>query len=476
MKKPVFFLLSVFLFISCGKELETITVKSDTTELLDAPADSVYDDIAPSTDDFVQIRFGEIAPIESLDPLYATSNSEWRVINLIYEGLTSLNSFGNPAPGLAKRWVVNDDSTQFTFHLRTNVYFHDSPAFESGKGRRFTAKDVRYVFERMANNNVPDFTANHFQDIRGFSAFHNEQTFVKNPVKRVLKTIEGIKLPNDSTVVFYTNKTASDFLVRLAHPMASIYASESVPSGNGPIQKAAGTDRFSFIKKEDNAHLLTQNTAYRGFSPKVNRLDIISGLSETDLYQQFAQNNLDALIELGSSTLISIADSSGQLLNSFEGSYVLNETPVGSDYSFYFNQDSGQEGPLNTLIQNVDPQNLLPFAFLGNVSLNQVESTTESPNESTQLIVTQSGHPFERYLLDQLATTATGQSFTVSMNASYALSEDVTLSTKPYPGTQEYLRWEAPVYILHNTSISGISIEHEPWNLSLVSIKTSGGN
>ncbi len=476
MKKLLLLLISVFVLISCGKELETVTVKSDTSELLNAPADSIYTEMDPSQDDFVQIRLGEIAAVESLDPLFASSNSEWRVLNLIYEGLTGLNSSGNPAPALAKRWEVNSDSTQFTFHLRTDVHFHDSPAFENGSGRRVAASDVRYVFERMADDNVPDFTANHFEDIRGFTAYHSEQTLVKNPEKRAFDTIEGLKIRNDSTVVFFLNTSSSDFLERLAHPMASIYAKESVPTGNEPIQTAAGTDRFAFIKKEGNAHLLTQNKAYRGFTPKINRLDIVSGLEEKDLYQELARNNLDALIEVGSSTLMSVTDSTGTLLNSFTDTFQLNQTATHSNYSFYYNRNSGQSASLNELISNTDFETLLPLSALGSINVKQVESATAEPDSSRRLVITQTVHPFEVFLLDKLATKAAGMDFSFSMNASFALYNDITFTTRPYPETQKFLEWKSPVHILSSESISGISITHEPWNISLVSVKKTGGS
>ncbi|WP_428235511.1 ABC transporter substrate-binding protein [Gracilimonas sp.] len=477
MKKFVLLIISVFVFISCGKELETVTVKSDTSELLNAPADSVYTEIDPAQDDFVHIRFGEIAAIESLDPLFASSNSEWRVMNLIYEGLTGLNSSGNISPALAKRWEVNTDSTQFTFHLRTDVYFHDSPAFENGSGRRFVASDVRYAFERMADNDVPDFTANHFGDIRGFVAYHSEQTLVKNPDKRAFNTIEGLKIRNDSTVVFFLNKPSSDFLERLAHPMASIYAKESVPAGNGLIQKAAGTGRFAFIKKEGNAHLLTQNKEYRGFTPKINRLDIVSGLEEKDLYQELARKNLDALIEVGSSTLMSVTDSTGTLLGSFTDTFQLNQTSTYSDYSFFYNQNSGQSASINELISNADLENLLPLSAMGTVTTNMVGAADGAePDSSRQLVITQTVHPFEVFFLDKLASLATSMDFSFSMNTSFALYDDISLTTRPYPDTEKFLSWKSPVYILSSPAISGISITHEPWNISLVSVKKTGGS
>ncbi|HBX65776.1 MAG TPA: hypothetical protein DEG32_06350 [Balneolaceae bacterium] len=423
----------------------------------------------------MQVRLGEIATIESLDPLYASSNSEFRTINLLYEGLTSLNGLGSPTPRLAKSWDVNSDSTRFIFNLRTNIYFHDSSVFEGGNGRRFKASDVSYIFKRMTDNNVPDFTADHFKDIRGFSAYHNEQTYIKDPAKRVLTSIGGIVVRNDSTVIFHMNKPAPDFLKRLAHPMASVYAKESVPT-TGLIQKAAGTGRFAFIKKEGNAYLLTTNKDYRGFIPAISRLDIISGLSEKDLYQQFAQGNIDALVELGASTLLTVADSSGNLNQSFINQFNLSKAEATSSYNLYYNTSSGQDNQLSEFFTALKPEALLQNKALGSVKIDSVNLTSNQNTATRQFVVTQTEHPFELFLLNNMAPQATGANFSFSMNASYAISDNVTFTTRPYPGTQKFLSWESPIYILSNNRVSGLKVDDEPWNLSFTSLKISGAN
>lgn len=475
MNKFIYLLIPVFFFLSCGSELDTVTVNSDTKELFNAP-DTSSTSPNVNDDNFVQLRLGEIAPIESLDPLFATSNSELRINHLIYEGLTGLNSSGNISSELAKSWEVNSDSTQFTFHLRTNVFFHDSQVFESGNGRRVTAQDVRFVFERMAHFDVPDFMAKSFNDIRGFSAYHNEQSYVKDPSKRVLKGVEGIKVRNDSTIVFFTNKSASDFLTRLAYPGASIYARESVPKGPGPIQQAVGTGPFSFIQKEGNAHLLTVNNNYRGFTPPLNRLDFVSGLAEKDLYQEFARQNLDALLEVGTSTLQTIADSTGNLLTQFYRDYELSRSSVHAEYKLYFNENSGQGTQVNELLEMLNPDELVGSEAFGSVSLFPVKTTAGQASSNRQLVISQADHPNAVYLLDKLANIAAANDFSFSMSPSYALSDEITFTNFPYPGTTKFLSWKAPIYILGSTRVSGIEIGATPWDLSLTSLNISGGS
>jgi ABC-type transport system substrate-binding protein len=476
MKKLFLYVLPFLLITSCGKGPETVTVRPDTSELFTAP-DSAVSETETDDDEFTQIKIGEPASINSLDPLFAESGSEWRAIHLIYETLVSLDENGEPAPGLAKSWTVNEDSTQFVFHLNATTTFHDSPFFESNTGRRVVASDIKFIFDRMASNNVPDFAADHFKDILGFSAYHTEQTFIKDADRRVYSTIEGIRARNDSTVVFIMNSPAGDLLKRLAHPMTSVYPKESVRSQTKPIQQAVGTGAFRFIQKEKQAHLLTVNENYTGDQPDIDRLDIISGLNERDLFQSFARMDLHALIELGPSSILTVADSTGRLLQSYYQDYSLSRSGATSDYSLYFNQNSGQASQLNEAIPLLNRRTLLNTPALGAISVDSVEAPASSdPSNGSQFIVTQTKHPFYQFLLNTIAPqfSQTGTSF--SMSASYAMSDKTTFSTLPYPETKRFLNWESPLYILTHSDVSGIRINHQPWNIDLSELKLNRSN
>lgn len=476
MKKLFLFLLPFLVITSCGKGPETVTVNPDTNDLFTAP-DSVATESDSEDDEFIHIKIGESAKINSLDPLFAESGSEWRAINLIYEKLVSLDENGDPAPGLAKRWTVNDDSTQFVFHLRTNTYFHDSSIFDGNTGRRVVASDIKYMFDRMAKGNVPNFVADHFKDILGFSAYHTEQTFIKDPEKRVYSTIEGVRTENDSTVVFFMNRSSGDLLDRLTHPMASVYPRESVRSDNKSIQQAAGTGAFRFVQKEGEAHLLTLNDNYSGDQPDIDRLDIISGLNERDLFQEFARTELHALIELGPSTILTVADSSGNLLENYYQNYSLTKTGIISEYPLYFNQNSGHASQLNEIISSLNPESLLINPALGTVSIDSVETSAQShSSEQSQFVVTQTEHPFYLFLLNNTAPQVSSSDRSFSMSASYAMSNETTLSTLPYPDTELFLNWESPLYILNQSGVSGIKIEGHPWNLDLSELEINRSN
>ncbi|MAO63432.1 MAG: hypothetical protein CL666_00375 [Balneola sp.] len=472
MKRISIFIVLLTFVVSCGPSLETTTVSSDPAELLSIDTSRVETETDAAADDFVHLKLGEISKIHSLDPLFAESNSEHRVHNLVYEQLVGTNQLGNPSPELAHRWDVNNDSTQFTLQLRTDIYFHDSPVFGSGTGRRFTAQDVRFAFERMAMNEVPDWAAQLFSDIRGFNAFHKEQTLIKDPAKRVIGSIEGLKVRNDSTVIFILNESSDDFLERLAHPYASIYPRESIPAKVGPIQQAAGTGRFKFIQKNDNTHLFTTNKNYRGVTPRLNRLDIVSGLDERELYQRFARKDLDVLIEVSFPTIQTITDSSGTLLPQFIPIYKLQNSEVEAVHAVYYNESARQEAQVNNLLDSLSATELIGQPRWGDVEFLPLESNSAAGNqENRSLVSSRIQHHNEWVLFNNLANAAAGYGFTFTVTPSLAPATYTTFTTLPFVNTTPVIRWRAPVFVLSHASVEGLNIQHFPWELNLTSLQ-----
>lgn len=470
--------LAAILFVSCGKGPETVTVKSDP--LVPTGNDTTQPDtlLDAATDDseFIQFTLGEFDTIHSLDPLFISNNSEARIAQLIYDGLVGINRLGNIQPAIAKRWEVNRDSTRFTFYLRSDVYYHDSDVFNSGIGRKVVASDIRYLFERMASVQVPDKAAEMFKGIRGFQAYHNEQTMVKDATRRALTSIDGIEVRNDSTILFIMNRRAGDFIRNLAHPVASVYPRESV-SGNRPVMKAAGTGRFYLVKKETNRHILAINTDYRGVVPELNRLDIISGLSSGDLFQAFAGKEIDLLPELSPEALEKAVMPDIGLQPSYRDNYRLIQTGLNLHQYIYLNEASGKAGEVARLLSALPDSSAIRNPLFGQVTLTGMQDSVSSdtPPRRSSFSFAQAQSIAGRHLVDKFATSAASAGATVSMNASFALSDEVTFTTDKMPGTRAILHWQYPMLALSQPGISGIRFGPAPWNLDLSDINRSGG-
>jgi peptide/nickel transport system substrate-binding protein len=91
-----------------------------------------------------------VGRVQRLNPLFAQLNPVDRDITaLIFEGLTRTDSYGEPIPALAQRWIISSDGLEYIVFLREDVLWQD--------GVPFTAADVVYTMSLLRS---PDFPGN----------------------------------------------------------------------------------------------------------------------------------------------------------------------------------------------------------------------------------------------------------------------------------------------------------------------------
>jgi ABC-type transport system substrate-binding protein len=99
-------------------------------------------------------RFNELGDVTSLDPAMSGSFENNWAINQLYNGLVEMDDSLNVEPCIATSWTISDDGLIYTFHLRQDVVFHDDPQFPGGKGRKVTASDFVFSFDRLFDRTV----------------------------------------------------------------------------------------------------------------------------------------------------------------------------------------------------------------------------------------------------------------------------------------------------------------------------------
>lgn len=119
--------------------------------------------------------------VTSLDPAFARNQMNIWCVNSLFNGLTQLDTNLQVKPSIAKSWEASTDGLTYTFHLRSDVYFHDNELFQNGKGRLVTAQDFVYSFHRIIDPKVASAGAWIFNDkidsTKPFEAL-NDTTFV----------------------------------------------------------------------------------------------------------------------------------------------------------------------------------------------------------------------------------------------------------------------------------------------------------
>jgi peptide/nickel transport system substrate-binding protein len=87
-----------------------------------------------------EIRFGFTTEPATLDPLSAQNTADGRSILFnVFEGLVKPDTDGMMRPCIAESWVIEQNGSVYTFHLREGVRFHD--------GSFVTAQDVKFSLD-----------------------------------------------------------------------------------------------------------------------------------------------------------------------------------------------------------------------------------------------------------------------------------------------------------------------------------------
>ena len=159
-------------------------------------------------------------------------------------------------PGLATRWEADTSGAVYTFHLRTDATFHDGRPISRPHGARppSAARSPSRPRARAPGRSLP---------IRGAAAFAAGEA----------GDVEGIAVPDDSTIVFTLEEPLNIFPKLLAMPAAAI-----VPDAGGPdFERAPGRQRALAVRRlvaRRRARPRGRNEGYWGGRPASDTLRI----------------------------------------------------------------------------------------------------------------------------------------------------------------------------------------------------------
>ena len=196
------------------------------------------------------LRYGYHAAATSadtLDPAYRTSSTDGLFQGLVSEQIVRLDENLTPTPHLAERWEANADGTEWTFHLRDGITFHD--------GKPFVAADVVYTFQRLLD---PDVASPGAGGLPGLEP-------------------DGITAPDDRTVVMRLTQPNVDWPEAITNSHTRI-----VPEGATNADLAAqslGTGAYridEFIPGEISTVFERNENYWQPDLPKVDFFEVIT--------------------------------------------------------------------------------------------------------------------------------------------------------------------------------------------------------
>ncbi len=260
-------------------------------------------------------HYNEVTGIASLDPAFAKNQSIMWAVHQLYNTLVETDDNLNMVPSLAKSWDVSADRKEYIFHLRTDVFFHNNDAFPGGKGRKMTARDVCYSFNRIIDKNTAS---------SGAWIFNNR-----------VDTSAGFTAVNDSTFRLRLIRPFNPVLGLLSMQYCSIVPKEVVEQyGKDFRSHPCGTGPFKMIAwEEGQAMVMVKNDRYfekdsLGVSlPYLDGIKISFYDSRATEFLLFQQGQVDFINDIDPSFKDEVISKKGELKPVWAGKIVLAKHP-----------------------------------------------------------------------------------------------------------------------------------------------------
>ncbi len=269
-----------------------------------------------STDQAAIFRYNESSGISSLDPAFARNIENISAIHQIFDGLVCMDKDLNVKPAIATFWNISDDGKEYTFVLRSDVYFHDHQGFENGTGRQVVASDFVNSFLRISDPKLASPGAWIFQHVD----------------KR--DDHLGFEAVSDDTLKIYLKESFPPFLGLLTMKYCSVVPFEIVELlGRDFRSEPVGTGPFVFKYWQEGEKLvLLKNQRYWDKDLQGNKLPYLDAINisfirdEDAEYLEFVKGNLDYLSgTMGS--YFEFLDGQGNLKEKYKGQFVMTSQP-----------------------------------------------------------------------------------------------------------------------------------------------------
>jgi len=293
----IFLFVAIISLISCGRDANTNADKSI-------------------------FRYNESAGIVNLDPAFARDQAHIWVCNQLYNSLVSLDDDLNIKPSIAKSWEISEDGTNYIFHLRNDVYFHENEVFGEEK-RKLIADDFVFSFKRLLSEKLASPGA-----------------WTLSKIEKDENGKYSINAPNDTTLTIKLSQPFPPFLGILTMQYCSAVPYEAVELyqdefGRNPV----GTGPFYMKNWEESIKLvLRKNLIYFEFDgdqrlPYLDAISISFVIDKMTAFLELVKGNIDFMSGLDASYKDEILNHDGSLKEKYsEKLKVIGEPYLNTEY------------------------------------------------------------------------------------------------------------------------------------------------
>lgn len=223
------------------------------------------------------------AHVTNFDPIAVTSLPEATVIRQLFDNLVRLNNDLSLAPGIASKWEIDPTGREYTFHLKSGVFFHD--------GSPLTAADVKRSLERLARSGQKTFIYKHLKAIEGFETFSQGQA----------QDICGILVIGPSQVRIRLGRPHAPFLSALSIYQAAIVSVPNGPLQTGQPQRVVGSGPFVLESADEQRITMRPFQRFVDGAPRLDSLvfKIYAGADIKRAAEDFQAGELSAVPLVG---------------------------------------------------------------------------------------------------------------------------------------------------------------------------------
>lgn len=315
-------------------------------------------------------HYNEQSGIATLDPAFAKNQSIMWAVHQLFNTLVQTDDSLHFIPSLAKSWEESGDNLTFTFHLRTDVFFHDNIAFPRGEGRKLIASDVVYSFSRIMDKNTASSGAWIFNDrvdsVAPFTAI-DDSTFqlkLRSPFHPVL----GILSMQYCSVIPHevAEKFGKDF--------------RSHPCGTGPFQMVAWEEGQALILKRNSFYF--EKDAIGKSLPYLDGIKVTFFENKATEFLEFQQGRLDFINDIDASFKDEILTKQGDLRKDWKNKIALQKHPYLNIEYLGILQDTTKAVVKNSPLYNVKIRQAINYGFDRRKMMLYIRNSIGIPAES----------------------------------------------------------------------------------------------
>lgn len=365
-----------------------------------------------------------LGPINSMNPLYATTSAEKTLGKLLFANIVSPDSLGQSKADLAKSVKMDKSGKVWTLTLRDNIYWSD--------GQPITADDVIFTIELIRDPTAKTTVASDFDAVE-------------------------MKKKDDKTVEFKLPSAYIDFIDTLELPLLPEHILGDIPPtlvsesdfssnpvGSGPfVLKALQVHKGPNASNNKQTVYLNRNERYHRGQTKLNNFTLKVYESRADIVTALNSSDVMATAELGEESshgLSTNVELSRGLLNG--GAFAFMDTTSDVLKNKTLRQAIQKGIDMNKIRTDVDESQYLDYPILRRQADLEFPKTVDFDREEAKKMIEKAGYKYneEGKLLNK-------KGMPVTLNAAVQKRDTLTRTAERFVDELKKLGFEVTLNI-----------------------------